>query len=437
MTSRFGTAVADAVGERPCVVALGGGADSAMLLHATQEASHRNGVRAVFANHGLASSHLLERAARELVDRLDIDLTVVDAPIVDGPDLEARARHARYTAIEAAVAQDELVLTGHTADDQAETVLMRLMRGSGAGGLAGIPARRGPWTRPFLTFSRRELRAEAERLGLPFTDDPGNEDDRFLRSRIRNHLLPLIEEAYAPGIATNLARTAALVLRDDEYLNSLTTPIAVTIVSGTIALPAPALVSAPLPLATRAVRSALRRCGDAYPGSMDDVEAALEVARTGTTAAISGGIQVRRESPLLMFFTSTDELCDPNLEIEGVSSLHASSFGWGRHAYTVDRASYPVAIRTAGRFSVVSIPEHDVDVGVRPVSEGDRIDIGTGSTPILEVMRDHGIPPSDRPCWPLVTIGGRIAAIHGVRTGAWAMPHDGDDILIIEREGQL
>ena len=427
--NKFAAAVANSVGERPCVVALGGGADSAMLLQATLEAGTGGRVRAVFAFHGLEASHLLEESARKLTESLGVGLCVVDAVVVDGSDLEARARHARYTAIEASITDEELVLTGHTADDQAETVLMRLMRGSGAGGLAGIPARRGPWTRPFLGFGRRELRTEAERLGLPFVDDPANEDDRFLRSRIRHRLLPEIEKNYAPGIAGDLVRTATLLADDDEFLSSLSTAIEVSTISGHVALPVAAIVSAPTPVATRAIRRALRQCGDAYPGSRDDVEAVLRVARGGATAVIGGNIEVRREQPMVILATSSPESCDPPLGLDA-----ASSFVWGHQAYRVVRRPYPVPQRTSGRFTVVSAPGPGDVPAVRAVLSGDRIDIGVGSTPVAEILRDHGVPVGNRSCWPLVTIGGKIAAVHGIRTAVWATPHNGDDVMIIERE---
>ena len=429
MTTRFTAAVSDAVGDRSCVVALGGGADSAMLLHTTVMAVPGGGVRAVFAFHDLDASHLLEEAARDLTDMLEIGLTVVDAAIAEGSGLEVRARQARYAAIENDLGSDELVLTGHTADDQAETVLMRLMRGSGAGGLAGIPAIRGPWRRPFLGFGRGELRAEAERIGLPFVDDPANEDDRFLRSRVRHRLLPEIAADYSPGISTDLVRTATLLGRDDDFLASLGDSIAVSTRSGNTVLPVAAVMSAPLPVATRAIRRALRECGDVYPGSMADVEAVLDVARTGARSVIGGGIQVRRESPMIVFATSDPEPCDPPLDV-GTDP----SFRWGGHGYRVQRRRYPVPQRTAGRFSVISAGVENAGFSVRPVMPGDRIDIGNGSTPVTELLRDHGVPEMSRPCWLLITINGKIAAVHGVRTAQWATPGKGDNIIIIERE---
>ena len=429
MTSRFAAAAENAVGEQQCVVALGGGADSALLLHATLEAAPRGGVRAVFAFQGLDASHLLEASVRDLTGGLDVNMTVVDAEIVDGSDLEARARHARYTAIEADLDGDELALTGHTADDQAETVLMRLMRGSGAGGLAGIPARRGPWRRPFLGFNRAEVRTEAERLDLPFVDDPANENERFLRSRVRHHLIPEIERNYAPGFSADLTRTAALLGRDDDFLTSLGQGIVISSSATGVALPAAAIVTAPIPVATRAIRRALREIGDAYPGSMGDVEMVLDVARTGSSAVIGGGVLVRRDAPMVVLSTSGDTPCDAPMELGG-----SSAFRWSTHSYRVAHRRFPVAQRTAGRFTVISVPEPTAGVAVRSLSRGDRIDIGTGSTPVAELLRAHGVPVADRSCWLLVTIDGKIAAVHGIRTATWAAPRDGDDIMIIERE---
>ncbi len=427
MTSRFAAAVHEAVGGHPCAVALGGGADSAILLHAAVSAGTGAPVRAVFAYHGLESSPRLEQAARDLAAELDVPLTVVDAVVEDGPDLEARARQARYAAIEAILENGEVALTGHTEDDQAETVLMRLMRGSGAGGLSGIPAVRGPWRRPLLAFGRPQLRREAITLGLPFTDDPANTDGRFLRSRIRNQLIPELEQSYAPGIVGNLVRAAGLARSDDAVLASMADAIAVTTFTGHVSLPVPAITTAPLAVASRAVREALRLCGDPYPGSMDDIEAVLAVARDGSTAVVSGGIHMRREPPMIVFETRRHRPCGSERQVDGVAS-----FTWGDAAFSLAVSRHPTPHNTRGRFSVVRIDASAGPVGIRPVAAGDRLDVGVGSAPVTELLRDHGVPEICRPCWLLITIDGKIAAVHGVRTAAWAMPRNGDDVMIIE-----
>ncbi len=430
MSTPFTAAIEAVVGDRPCVVALGGGADSAMVLHAALDAPCVGGVRAVFVFHGLAGSRDLEEAARKVALQCGVDLTILAGAVVDGPDLEARSREVRYSAITDNLDAAELVLTGHTADDQAETVLMRLFRGSGAGGIAGIPGARGPWRRPFLVFRKDELRAAADELGLAYADDPANADSRFLRSRIRHHLLPLIDEEYAPGIVGNLIRTGELLRQDDELITSLTASIPIVESRGGIAIAVPPLLTSPGPVATRAIRSALRRCVSPYPGSMSDVATVLAVAQTGATASVSGSVEVRREQPFVVLGAPRSIGCDASVEIGD-----ATAFVWSGNRYRVSTATYPTAVETAGRFSVIATGQDTGSLLARGPSDGDRLDIGKGSTPIRELLRSHGVAPARRSCCLVITVGGKIAAVHGVRTAAWAKPHRGDTVTIIEREG--
>ena len=151
----------------------------------------------------------------------------VDAPVDAGPSLESRARDARWNAIASAVAAGEIVVTGHTQDDQAETVMMNLMRGSGSAGVAGMLRSRPGVVRPLLGFSRAAVRSLAEELGLPFVDDPANEDDSYLRNRIRRNLLPDLERTYATGVRATLARAGALAAADDHLIEGLTDDIPV------------------------------------------------------------------------------------------------------------------------------------------------------------------------------------------------------------------
>ena len=428
MTSPFAVAVQASVRDRQVVVALGGGADSAVLLYAAASVA-THGLRAVFVNQSLSGSHLLEEAAINIASACGVGLTVIPGAVLDGSNLEARARSVRYRAIESNLEATELAVTGHTADDQSETVLMRLLRGSGSGGLSGIPPERGPWRRPFLAFGRQELRSAASDLGLPFVDDPDNSDDRFLRSRIRHHLLPLLEESYAPGIIGNLVRSSDLLAADDAFIDSFAREIPVIEVGDEIVVALAPLLSAREPVASRVVRTALRRFGDDYPGSMDDVRFVLEVARTGHAAHVSGHLHVRREPPFLVLGqNATPEPCTA-VDLDTVDG-----FAMGRHRYRVSRATSPTPITTSGRFSVISLKDVDGPLEARGVRPGDRIDIGSGSTPVSEVLRDAGVPLQDRPCWLLVTVGGMIAAVHGVRTAPWAKPRNDDAVMIIERE---
>jgi hypothetical protein len=162
---------------------------------------------------------------------------------------------------------------------------------------------------------------------------------------------------------------------------------------------------------------------------MSDVQTVMEVARGATSAVVTGNVHVSNESPMIVFRAGEDERCDDPMMIDGIST-----FAWGRHTYLVRAERHPAAVRTAGRYSVVATGRGRGRLGVRGVHGGDRLDTRVGSTPVTELLRDHGISPIHRPCWPLITIDGKIAAVHGVRSAAWALPHNGDKIIIIERE---
>jgi len=153
------------------------------------------------------------------LDPVDV-VTVTVRDLGEGP--EASARAARYGALRAAVVRHgaAAVLLGHTRDDQAETVLLGLARGSGARSLAGMPRARGAVRRPLLDLPRATVRA-AVPVGAPVVDDPHNADPRFARARVRHEVLPVLERELGPGIAEALARTADLARADADLLDEL------------------------------------------------------------------------------------------------------------------------------------------------------------------------------------------------------------------------
>jgi tRNA(Ile)-lysidine synthase len=138
--------------------------------------------------------------------------------LAGGP--EAAARTARYRALDAARG-DAPVLVAHTLDDQAETVLLGLGRGSGARSIAGMRPHDPPWHRPLLSVRRAETRAACAELGLTPWEDPHNNDRRFTRSRLRAEVLPLLEEVLGGGVAEALARTAMSLQEDSDVLDAL------------------------------------------------------------------------------------------------------------------------------------------------------------------------------------------------------------------------
>ncbi|MDM4721285.1 tRNA lysidine(34) synthetase TilS [Micromonospora sp. WMMA1363] len=219
-------------GPGPVLVACSGGADSLALAAATAFVAPRLDRVAglVTIDHGLQDGSA-ERAAAVVAWAREAGLDPVESIRVDvagrpgGP--EAAAREARYQALAdvAGRLRASALLTGHTRDDQAETVLLALARGAGPRGLAGMPARRElagiPLLRPLLEVSREQTRTACVALGLDPWVDPHNADPSFARARVRGDVLPALVRALGPGVLDNLARTARLVAADNEALDDL------------------------------------------------------------------------------------------------------------------------------------------------------------------------------------------------------------------------
>ncbi len=213
------------------LVALSGGADSLALAAAVAFEAPKLDLRAssLTVDHGLQEgSDAVASTVRERAIALGIDARVTRVA-VDGPGgPEAAARDARYAALRHAAAESGAVavLLGHTLDDQAETVLLGLARGSGAVSLQGMaPARIDDdavrWLRPLLWVRRETTRASCAASGLPVWDDPHNLDDRFARVRVRERVLPALEAELGPGIAEALARTAEQLREDAEAFDEM------------------------------------------------------------------------------------------------------------------------------------------------------------------------------------------------------------------------
>jgi tRNA(Ile)-lysidine synthase len=215
----FGAAELDAVlrEELPptvsgLVTGVSGGADSACLLSALAELPRRP-LRAVHVDHGLqAASAALRASASALCRRLGIPLTVIEVTVeADGESLEAQAREARYRAFALDLAPGECLLTAHHAEDQAETLLLQLFRGTGVKGLSSMPSCRpladGWHVRPLLKFARRDLLAYGKARGIEAHEDPMNCDTRFDRAFLRTEIWPAIFGRW-PGAAAALGRAA-------------------------------------------------------------------------------------------------------------------------------------------------------------------------------------------------------------------------------------
>ena len=201
------------------LAACSGGADSLALAAALAFEAPAKALRAgaVVVDHGLQDGSA--RRSAELL--APVQVVAVQVGAAGGP--EAAARAARYAALDAVATRTgaELVLLGHTRDDQAETVLLGLARGSGTRSLAGMPASSGRYRRPLLDLDRRTTARACAAQRLQPWQDPHNADPAFARARVRHEVLPVLERALGPGVAAALARTAALARADADTLDAL------------------------------------------------------------------------------------------------------------------------------------------------------------------------------------------------------------------------
>ena len=282
----------------PLVVALSGGADSAaaawLLTREGREA------RAVHINHSLPYSSRMAEAARGISEQLGIELAEVS--ISPGAESEDAMRTARYRALADHSRPDEVVITAHTADDQAETVLHNLLRGAGLDGMAGIPSRRERFHRPLLGVWRSETRELATLTGLPWEDDPQNDDPRYLRNRIRRRLIPQLETEYQPRLREGLVRMSALARADLSHLEELAslTPVRRS-PDGSVELSCAQLAELSPPISSRVVRQALRQVRGPHGGAEAEVQRVLGVANgKAPRTELGGGVTVTRSGDRLL-----------------------------------------------------------------------------------------------------------------------------------------
>jgi tRNA(Ile)-lysidine synthase len=257
----------------PC--AFSGGPDSTALIWLARASGCVPVAHHV--DHGLriGSAHDAD-TARSIADRLGIEFVLHRVAIAPGANLEARARAARFAALPADVA------TGHTADDQAETLLLRLLRGAGTTGLAAMA--RGP-RHPLLGLRRSETTALCQELGVDVVIDPTNRSPDPWRNRVRHELVPLATAIADRDVVPILARTADLLRDDDDFLDELAGRVDPT--------DARAVAAAPPVLARRALRRWLTESG--YPPDRASIDRVLAVARGEAVACeIVGGRRVER-----------------------------------------------------------------------------------------------------------------------------------------------
>ncbi|MBC3949740.1 tRNA lysidine(34) synthetase TilS [Pseudomonas folii] len=209
-------------------IGFSGGLDSTVLLHLLAELAERENLpplTAIHVHHGLqAVADAWPLHCQQVCEALGVSLQVISVQVKSGASLEQAAREARYTAFSECLAENEVLLTGQHQDDQAETLLFRLLRGAGVLGLAGMSVSRslgqGQLVRPLLSISREELETYAREHHLLWVEDPSNEDSHYSRNYLRNQVLPALRSRW-PQATANMARTAAHLNEAQQLLEEL------------------------------------------------------------------------------------------------------------------------------------------------------------------------------------------------------------------------
>ena len=292
--------------EQRVMVACSGGVDSLALAAAVAFEAPRAGVLAgaVTVDHGLqaGSGERAERTAGLLRDLGLEPVAVVRVAVGRGGGPEAAARTARYHALGTTAAEHRArIALGHTLDDQAETVLMGLGRGSGPRSVAGMIAESPPFWRPLLGIRRATTRAACAALELPVWDDPWNDDPAYTRVRLRTEVLPLLEDVLGGGVAPALARTADLLRADLDLLDALARAELERLAVGE-ALPAGGVAALPTALRRRVLRDWLRNAcvPDLHAVHLAAVDALLTAWRGQGRVDLPGGAGVVRTSGRLV-----------------------------------------------------------------------------------------------------------------------------------------
>ncbi len=293
------------------LIAVSGGADSlALALGTFLENKVKENPAELFAviiNHNLQDgSAEVASKTKELLKKIgysNIAVISVDVAITDG--IEASARRARYDALDkyADSIDAERIVLGHTKDDLAETVLLGLARGSGTRSLSGMAQVVGKYVRPLLNIERGQTEAACTENKIDYWSDPQNRDERFARSRVRHHILPLLEEKLGPGIVDALARSSKILREDADALDS----IADEFVNKRDALDVEELKALPVAVRARVLRKLIYAAG-APSGSISadhlaPVEALITEWHGQGVTSLPGGVKVSRISGRLSLST--------------------------------------------------------------------------------------------------------------------------------------
>jgi tRNA(Ile)-lysidine synthase len=394
-------------------LAYSGGCDSHALLHAAAQL-RRDGilppVHAVHVDHGLqAASSEWARHCAAVCAELEIPLTLlrIDARAAAGESPEAAARLGRYRAIAGLMAAGDCLLTAHHQDDQAETLLLQLLRGGGPHGLAAMPEvsvfAAGRHARPLLSFSREELHRYAQCHGLQWIEDPSNTDSSFDRNYLRNRVMPVLRERW-PAAARVLTRTAVHQAEAARLMDALAEQDLQRCAADDRNLSISALSALDAARQRNVLRYWLKGLGFKLPDAvrLDQVQRELLHAAPDRTPEVTWeGVAVRRYRDQIYAMT-------PQAVIDGAAVL---SWDLTQPLPLPDGGSL-VAVAVQGRGVKRALcREQGVTVRYRHGGETCRIAERGVTRPLKKLLQESGVPSWERERIPLIYVGERLAAV--------------------------
>lgn len=380
------------------IAAVSGGADSVAMLFALYLLRDELGItlEAAHFNHHLrgAESDRDEAFVTDFCGRYDIPLHLGSGRIVPGKKgLEAAARDARYAFLRRLPGK---VATAHTADDNAETVLMRLIRGTGLKGLGAIAPVSGNVIRPMLTVTRDDVEAFLEEYALPHVEDSSNGTDDFLRNRIRHGILPLMR-AENPRIGENLSAMALLLRQDEACLQAIIPEEQVPDVSRLKAME-PAL-------RRRALERFLKAQGVREPEQIHILQAEQLLYHWSPSAAMQfpGGVTIGRQYDRLVRLECSPELPETRLSVPGETCIGGKRFV---SEYATDLEERPDSVLVCPVGALI----------VRSRLSGDTMRLPGGTRSLKKMYIDRKIPASQRAAVPVLADDRGVLAVFGIGT---------------------
>jgi tRNA(Ile)-lysidine synthase len=407
----------------PVLAMVSGGADSMCLLHVLAEI-HSHPVGVLTIDHGLRTESAAEVAAvAKAAEDLGCEAHVARLELAGGSSLQERARNARREAAQAVAAEGgyAAIATGHTASDQAETVLFRLARGTGRTGARGMAPSTGKVVRPLLAVARAETRAWCRDRGIAFIDDPSNADLVFARARVRHDLLPALE-AIHPDAERHVAAFADRMRDEASLLDELVDAAWDRCVDGPGLSLEPFLAEV-APLRVLLVRRLIDRAG--LPGEAQTsraVERIAGCAEHGRRVEVPGGVALVERGVLLVERPALPAPPAATLTGPGVVPFGSVLV---RAATGVAGTPHATCVPITGRFPLT----------VRPPQTGDRVALaGGGHQSVGRLLASAGVPARRRPQVPVVAAGDRLVWVAGHRADPRQLAEPGAPATILTME---